>query len=164
MNFTDFKKITSLLFHCSLMILLLVSCNSENDDINTQVNEVNLTTLKGKYVGTWNSTTPSITYTDYPISLKINHVNQDETIINGEFFATSSFTSCCNSGENDGSISMQIKDNSIVSFNYTDIIPECAGSFKGSGSIGNELTLSINFAGNDCDGDHVGTLLFKKIE
>ena len=45
---------------------------------------------------------------------------------------------------------------------FTDTIVDCEGNFSGDGMIDANGNFIIDFTGNDCDGDHVGQLLFIK--
>lgn len=145
------------------VLMVLGACSSDNEETIEAVEDNSQSiTILGNYIGTWNSTTPTATFTDFPISMRITQLNQAQTMASGEFFATSGFTSCCNSGDNDGTVTLTLNDGLITSFTYTDIIPDCTGTFEGTGTFENNNTLTIDFTGNDCDGEHTGVLSFVK--
>lgn len=149
------------------LLIIICSCsegNSSEEPVMEEQNEV--ATLEGRYVGTWNSNTDlDITYTDYAISAEFEFSNTSKTRLTGAFFATSSFSSCCNSGDNDGTMFLNLDGDTITSFNLNDVIPECTGTFSGSGSIISKspYTIQIDFTGSDCDGNHIGQLLFTRM-
>lgn len=145
-----------------LTLLIAFSCSSSDDSEDTG-DPVTADGFKGEYTGTWNSTTPSITYSDYPVSITIEQerTSGGETTLSGPFFATASNVSCCGSTD-DGSVVIKIVDNTIISFTFNDRIVDCTGNFTGSGRIESGGVLVIDFTGNDCDGDHVGTMRFRK--
>lgn len=109
--------------------------------------------LEGEYVGRWDDNI----YTNFPISARINSVNNSE--VSGPFFYTSTFRSCCG-GRDDGDITLTLDGTSIKAFRYDQDLLNykggCPGLYSGSGSIANFVTLEINFTGNDCDGVHTG--------
>lgn len=153
-----------------LLVILMVfmsSCSSSDDDSSTPDTPppppVGEDTLKGNYRGTWNSTTPTATFVDFLISVKINgeNTNGNSTTLTGEFFATSSFTSCCGNA-NDGTIVINLDGNTITSFSFNDQIVDCTGNFSGSGEVNSEGDFIIDFTGNDCDGNHVGQIVLSK--
>jgi hypothetical protein len=79
---------------------------------------------EGSYTGTWNSVTQSTSFTDYGISAKLMFLGTNQNALIGEFFASTSFTSCCMSGPNDGALSFKIVGDSTTSFVHNDIIPD----------------------------------------
>ena len=145
-----------------LVIALALSC-SGSDDADVDSTPEQAVGFKGDYSGTWNSTTPSITYTDYPISITIEQERKsgEEITLTGPFYATASQTSCCGSVD-DGSVVIKIVDQTITSFTFVDRIVGCTGNFAGSGTIGSNGDLIIEFTGTDCDGDHIGVMRFRK--
>lgn len=150
------------IFLC-ISLILFFSCSS-NDDDNTeeeQKEEVQEITLEGDYSGTWNSTTDmDITYTNFAISAKFIFSNTDKTRLSGEFFAGSS-----SFGDNDGTMLINLDGDSISSFSFNDTLIGCTGTFTGNGSITSKdpYTLQIDFTGNDCDGNHIGQMIFKRL-
>ncbi len=146
----------------ALLILSTLSCSS-SDDPEEIIMQEQAAGFIGDYTGTWNSTTPSVTYTDYPVSITIEQerVNGDEIILSGPFFATANQVSCCGSPD-DGSVVIKISGDQITSFSFNDRIVDCTGNFTGSGSVSSNGTLIIDFTGQDCDGEHVGQMRFRK--
>lgn len=125
-------------------------CSEKKDDVQKVAD------FTGNYSGGWWSNPPTENnYVNIPASLRLTEVKND-TLWTGEFFFTRSFNSCCKSGSNDGKISMTIKDSVITKFVYNDIIPNCNGTFEGSGKIDSSGTIMINFTGSDCEGEHKG--------
>lgn len=158
-------KIFRTIFFLLFPLIICLSC-SDDDGPEEEPKEENEITLEGDYIGTWNSNTDmDITYTDFGISAKFVFENTAKTSLKGEFFATTSFSSCCDSGDNDGTMFLDLDGDSISAFSFNDIITDCTGTFSGSGSITskNPYTLQIEFTGNDCDGNHTGQLIFKRI-
>lgn len=149
----------------SLIILLLfcfVGCSS--DDSPEEKPEEEEVTLDNKYVGTWNSVTPTATFTDVPISAKLQPVEGNANRLIGELFISSNFTVCCSSGSNDGTLTIDFDGDTITLFHYSDVITGCSGAFDGTGSIRADGAFVINFTGNDCDGSHVGQFILKKVK
>ena len=147
------------------ILMMSLSCSSDNGSEAPQEEEQNPVTLEGDYIGTWNSTTDmDITFTDFGISAKFTFANTANTRLRGEFFATTSFSSCCDSGANDGTMILDLDGDDISSFSFNDIITDCTGTFSGSGSITskNPYTLQIDFTGEDCDGNHIGQMVFTR--
>ena len=138
----------------------VISCSSDEAPIENPEPEVE-ETLVGSYNGTWNSTTPSVTFTDFPISFEFTNVNPDETSISAVFYAGLNLTSCCGSA-NDGTASIGLNGNEITSFSLTSTVVDCAGTFTGSGTIDSQGNFIIDFTGSDCDGDHIGQLRVRK--
>jgi len=154
-------QIFTKLFFLTLFILT-TSCKSDDD--SSQEEQQQEEGLIGNYSGTWNSdTSTGATFTDFAITVKITgeSMSGDETVLSGEFFATSSYVSCCGS-ENDGTMVFRILNDEIISFNFNDQIVDCTGSFSGTGIVNSIGAFVIDFTGNDCDGDHVGQIIIKK--
>lgn len=159
----NIKQKTVFLLFASIIVL---SCSSDDSSPEQEQNEEKEVTLEGDYVGTWNSSTDmDIVYSDFGISAKFKFANSTNERLSGEFFATTGFNSCCNSGDNDGTMIINLDGDNITSFSFNDIITDCTGTFSGNGSITskNPFTLQIDFTGNDCDGNHTGQLIFKRI-
>jgi hypothetical protein len=143
-----------------IIIFFLTSC-SDADVAPTVEEEPAVETLTGNYTGGWTSTTQTTSFTNYLISAKLT-ADPQQRFLSGGFFATPNFTTCCNSGANDGSISIVLAGDSITSFSLSVIIPDCGGFFRGTGVVSATGNLVIDITGNDCDGDHVGQLVFRK--
>ncbi len=147
-----------------MIFLFITSCSSDDSAPVEEQEEQKEITLEGDYTGTWNSTTDmDITFTDYIVSARFEFSNTAKTKLRGEFFATPSFTSCCNNN-NDGTMLLNLDGDTISSFSFNDIITNCEGNFTGKGSITSKtpFTLEIDFTGSDCDGQHIGQLVFKR--
>ena len=159
-------KLVKSYIYISFFMAICLSCSSDNESGDIPEEEQNLVTLEGDYIGTWNSTTDlDITYTDFGISAKFSFANGSNTRLRGEFFATTSFSSCCDSGINDGTMVLDLDGDDITSFSFNDIITNCTGTFSGTGSVTSKTpyTISIDFTGEDCDGNHIGQMIFRRI-
>lgn len=158
-------KIFKTVFIFLFPIILITSCsNDEGSDEEKEEEQMEIT-LEGDYLGLWNSTTDTgETFNDFPVSAKISFANIAETKLRAEFFATSSFRSCCKDDGNDGTMNMDLNGDEITSFRFNDQIVDCSGSFAGTGSVTSKspYTIKIDFSGSDCDGEHTGTLLFTR--
>jgi len=112
--------------------------------------------LTGDYTGTWDDNL----YTAFGISTRIN-LNLSGGRASGEFFYSSTFSSCCE-GVTDGTISFILKENgNIEDFIYRQDLAnfqggQCTGTYTGSGVLENYTTLLIDFTGEDCEGPHTG--------
>lgn len=164
-------KIFKIIFFLFLPLSICISCSSDDGPAEQQEQEQQepteeeVLTLEGNYRGTWNSDTDlDITYTDFGITAKFEFTDDTETRMRGEFFATTTFESCCSSGANDGTMLIDLDGNTISTFSFNDIITDCTGTFEGSGTITSEdpFTLEIDFTGNDCDGNHIGQMVFRR--
>lgn len=156
---------THLIFYAWIVCLCLFISGCSSDDGNEPVqmeDDPVEESFTGNYRGTWNSVTPSITYTDFAISARFVVSASNPNRIDAEFFATSNYTSCCSTNANDGTMIINLDGDTITSFSFTDTIVDCEGSFSGDGMINANGNFIIDFTGNDCDGDHVGQLLFIK--
>jgi hypothetical protein len=154
-------KLFKITFFLVFPLITFQSCSDDDSSNEEEQEEVKEITLEGDYSGTWNSTTDmDITYTNFAISAKFRFANADKTRLSGEFFARSSST-----GDNDGTMLINLDGDSISSFSFNDTLEGCTGTFSGSGSITSKdpYTLQIDFTGNDCDGNHEGQLIFKRI-
>ena len=110
----------------------------------------------GSYGGLWNDNL----YDDFGITATLSGSG---TSYSGPFYYTANFTSCCG-GNDDGSISMTIReDGTIDNFRYDqdliDFMGGCPGLYNGSGQVDGDLMLRINFEGEDCEGPHTGGLM-----
>ncbi len=118
--------------------------------------------LQGKYAGTWDDNF----YTAFPISADLTY---DLGWLRGSFYYTGSFAACCG-GPDDGKISVEIVNDSIIkSFRYDQVLITymngCNGTYTGDGAIKFYTNLNINFSGDDCDGSHTGgKIVLRKIE
>ena len=154
------------LFVITTILILGFSC-SKDDEGSKEKEEDKLITLEGDYRGSWSSTTDmDITYDNFGISAKLAFSNSTEDRLTGEFFATSSLASCCVAGENDGTLVLDLDGDDITAFRLNSKVQNCTGDFIGSGTItsGSPYTLKINFTGNDCDGNHIGEMVFARTE
>ncbi len=145
-------------------IILLLSINmcscSEDKTMNDSVKEEEFPIEK--FVGHWTSELPSLNkkYDEIPISAKIKKNKEGE--YTGEFFFTTVFVTCCNSGINDGVINFKVSNGNVTKFIYNDKIKNCNGTFEGTGTFDNK-ELIIDFDGNDCEGKHEkGKLVLRK--
>jgi hypothetical protein len=115
--------------------------------------------VSGNYVGEWNG---NLGFEGVPVSAKINRVSPEVNDYDGEFFISTNFTSCCNSGANDGTITLSVENNTIVDFEWIDVIPNCNGIFIGTGEIMPNGDIELSITGQDCDGSHVAVITLEK--
>ena len=145
------------------LCLFICSCSSDDGNEPVQMEEDPVEeTFTGDYRGTWNSTTPTATFTDFGISARFVVSASNPNRIDAQFFATTNYTSCCSTNANDGTMVINLDGNTITSFSFTDTIVGCEGTFSGDGVINASGAFIIDFTGNDCDGAHVGQLAFTK--
>lgn len=143
-------------------LLLFISCSTSDDsnDSNPDSNPSS-NAPEGAYTGTWTSSTSTgATFTDFPV-YSILIFNSDKTRVNGEFFVS---PKTYNSSMNDGTITMQLEGNTVTSFLLNDTLLNCTGTFNGTGQLSDDGTFVISFTGTDCDGDHVGEMVFSKVD
>jgi len=156
-----------ILFFLLFPLTICLSCGDDDgEEQMEQMEEEVEITLEGDYRGTWDSTTDmDITYDGFPISAKFRFAGNSETRLSGEFFATSNFSSCCSDNANDGTMFLDLDGDTITDFDFNDTITDCTGTFSGTGSIisNDPYTLEINFTGNDCDGNHIGQMIFIRV-
>ncbi len=112
--------------------------------------------LKGDYVGTWDDNF----YSNFAITASIDGAGGQYS---GDFYYTGNFTACCGAAT-DGDISFQVNDiGQISGFEYNQnlitYMNGCPGYYTGQGQLEDELTLVINFSGEDCDGVHTGGIM-----
>lgn len=134
---------------CGFLIAIFIffpACGSDSED--SEISEL-------RFKGKWNG---NLGFVDLDISMIVREVSANT--FQGDFYVSDNFTSCCNSGTSDGSISYRVENSEIVDFTWNDIIPQCTGSFNGSGNILSGGDLRIDLTGTDCDGDHVAVLTF----
>lgn len=143
----------------AICILFIVACSGGDDSPEPE----EIVSLEKKYRGTWNSTTPSATFTNVAVSTILTPSATDSNKLLGEFFINANFTVCCSPGPNDGTLVLEVNGNTITSFLYNDFITDCSGSFNGTGVFRDDGGFVIDFTGNDCDGDHVGQLVLNKV-
>lgn len=115
--------------------------------------------VSGSYIGKWNG---NLGFVGIPVSAKINRVSPEVNDYQGEFFISTNFTSCCNSGANDGTITLSVKNKKIVNFKWIDVIPNCKGTFIGTGKIMANGNIELSITGNDCDGSHLAVISLEK--
>ena len=148
-----FSPTLLLLLAYSFTLVILSSCGNEEDEEEIVMDDsepVPLTVVN--YKGEWNG---NLGFSNVSISTTIDTVGTNS--FQGPFFISSSFTPCCGVN-NDGTISFQVDGDQIVNFRYSDTIPNCEGTFLGSGSIQSNGNLEIDITGTDCDGNHIATL------
>ena len=139
-----------------LFLLLFISCTSQDDDPEMEKEEEIEEGIPGDYIGTWDDNI----YTSFPISTKVTEGRTD--FYQGPFFYSQngSFTPCCMDSEDNGSISFEVKGDSILNFRYDQVLQfymgGCPGDYRGSGIINSSGWLLIDFTGDDCDGTHTG--------
>jgi len=144
-----------------VIAICFMGCSGGSDDSQEEEQQEE-TTLEGNYRGTWNSTTPSATFTNVSVSAKLKFGGSTNTLT-GSFFISSDFTVCCSAGDNDGTLVINFDGETITAFNYNDVITNCSGTFTGTGTVRtSDKALVIDFTGNDCDGDHVGQIVLIK--
>ena len=137
-----------------VLLLVVMACTSNNNDQT----EEDLNYLEGNYVGTWNSKTPSTTYSNFKISTRIQVSASNE--VTGTFFYTDNFKVCCSEEESDGTFTIDIDNDLIRAFRLNDTQNNCAGVFTGHGKYREEdKSIVIDFIGNDCKGDHIGQII-----
>ena len=141
-----------------LIAFLVLGLSCKTDDDTAMPEPEAEQSIAGQYTGTWSSVTPLNTYNQIPASARIQATDNPNRFI-GQFYFTSSFVSCCNSGDNDGSLVIDVDGSMITSFTYTDVIPNCNGSFNGTGTISESGVITINFTGSDCEGEHTDGVL-----
>ena len=141
-----------------LMAWLCLFNSCKSDEVEAIIEEE--ATIAGNYTGSWSSVNPQSTYDGLAISARVTETS-NPNIFDGEFFFTSSYVSCCNSGVNDGTLRFVVDGNNITEFIYNDILPNCNGTFTGTGTINDNGSIRIEFTGFDCEGDHTdGVLIF----
>ncbi|NNF34469.1 MAG: hypothetical protein HKN68_10195 [Saprospiraceae bacterium] len=142
---------------CLLAIQFMACSNEDTGPIEMEEEEEEMEiTIDGDYTGTWDDNI----YTSFPISAKISESRKD--FYSGPFFYSQngSFVPCCMDTGDNGSISFEVKGDSIINFQYDQDLQfymgGCPGLYKGSGTINSNGWLLIDFTGDDCDGTHVG--------
>ena len=150
------KNLLSTFIYALITALILTGCTKEEK----MMMEEEPITLEGDYNGIWRSTTQNTSFPGTVVTARLRYIDTQKTILGGEFFVSGNFTSCCDSGDNDGTLLFNLDGNTITSFKYVDIIPNCGGTFDGDGSISEDNVINVSFTGTDCDGDHIGTLEF----
>ena len=159
------------IWKCFLLLPLVISLSCSSDDGAAETEEmgeemeeeIGEITLEGEYRGTWSSTTDlGITFSGVTISAIFEFTDETETSLRGWFFLSAAPRAI---SENLGTMRISLDGNAITSFRFFDTIPDCNGDFTGTGSITSEnpFTLEIDFTGEDCDGNHVGQLVFTRI-
>lgn len=112
----------------------------------------NAAPLAGEYVGTWNDNL----FSDILVSARISSSTSDGPY-SGDFFISTNLTAAWGAAT-DGDISFTLINNEIEAFRYDQNLPDymggCPGVYVGTGSIEDNITLVINFTGDDCDGHH----------
>ncbi|SMD38560.1 hypothetical protein SAMN04488029_3805 [Reichenbachiella faecimaris] len=140
---------------------IIMSCDDSSDSKEMEDEIDDLILAEGNYRGSWTSETESASFNGLAISARITKTSNNS--FSGEFFISSNYTSCCGSGDNDGTIVFKVAEEKINDFAWYDIIPSCNGLFEGAGEITSYNKFRIEFTGSDCDGDHVGWLTLSHI-
>ena len=109
--------------------------------------------LTGRYTGLW---TDNI-YLDFGISCELIF---QAGKLRGDFFYSANFQPCCG-GDNDGSITLDVQNGIIEEFKYNQTLDlfmggPCPGLYTGTGVVTDAITMKIDFAGDDCEGEHTG--------
>ncbi|MBE9490147.1 MAG: hypothetical protein IMY67_07640 [Bacteroidetes bacterium] len=147
-----------------IIAICFIGCGSSDDSPSQeqQQEQEEEVTIEGDYIGTWNSTTPTATFTNVGVSARLAFQGTNTNRLIGGFFISTNFSVCCSSGSNDGTLTIDFDGTSITSFRYNDVITNCSGTFVGNGTIRADGALVIDFTGSDCDGNHVGQIILKK--
>ena len=154
-------------FTVLMIFLIAVTACGGDDDSSSQEDmeqeQVDVS-LDGDYVGAWVSSTSTGASFDVAVSSRLSFSGSDMNRLTGPFFISSNFTVCCSSGDNDGTIIIELDGDTITSFRYNDVITDCSGTFLGEGEIrSSDRALVVNFTGSDCDGEHDGVITLRKI-
>jgi len=108
--------------------------------------------LNGSYAGTWNDNL----YTDFPVSAVLSFDQIANKLI-GSFYYTPDFVACCG-GSDDGKVEFTINGTTIINYVYNQDLPDfqggCPGTYSGTGTVNNPVTLEVDFSGDDCEGHH----------
>lgn len=178
------KKLVYLVF---ITLFFLLACGNDDNDASPAITETCKDGIKnqdeneidcggvcpacmgeilyleeGNYRGLWNSNaTNGSVYSDLKITATIKKIT--ETEYTGALFISDNYTSCCNSsGTNgDGPIAIKI-ENEKITFKWIDEIPSCTGEFDATGSYTEKNKFSLTLTGNDCEGEHKGSIEFFK--
>lgn len=114
--------------------------------------------IEGRYLGQWSSTPPNgKKYDKIPISAIIRSKTDSE--YTGEFFFTKYFAPCCDGELHNGTLEIRVVGNKIISWIYNDLIPNCHGTFQGTGEVESNGNIRIDFEGSDCEGEHADAFL-----
>ena len=119
-----------------------------------------ITFEEGEYRGLWNSIAENgSVYTDLFLTAIITEVSEGE--FTGSLYISDDFTSCCDTpGDNgDGPLTISIVDGN-VNFTWSEVNPGCIGEFRATGMLTETNRLLLDLTGNDCEGDHVGSIEF----
>jgi len=112
----------------------------------------NIAPLTGEYVGVWNDNL----FSDIEVSARISSSSSND-LYRGDFFISTNLSPTWG-GTTDGDISFAFNSNGIENFRYNQDLPNyrggCPGVYIGTGEIENDITITINFTGDDCDGRH----------
>jgi hypothetical protein len=112
----------------------------------------NIAPLVGEYVGVWNDNL----FSDIEVSARITSTSSNDQY-SGDFFISTNLSPAWG-GVTDGDISFSFTNNQIEDFRYDQNLPDyrggCPGVYIGTGEIENDITITINFTGDDCDGHH----------
>ena len=149
-----------------LLGLLFLSCSDDSDeeDMIVEPEPEEELTIDGEYVGTWSSTAANGSVYEFIDASARLEAGSSSTQWSGPFFFSRLLTSTFDQ-EDDGSLSLVISGDDVSSFTYNSSVPNCNGTFSGSGTRNEEGTLRLEFTGEDCEGAHSGGLLIlRKIQ
>jgi len=140
-----------------VVFMSMLACSKDQNSPDEEIPDETVFEVEGQYIGTWDDNF----YSDFPISAEIN--SKGNGTYGGPFFYSQlgPFTPCCMDSGDNGSISFDIKGDSVTNFVYDQDLRfykgGCPGKYKGSGVWSEENGwLTIDFTGDDCDGTHVG--------
>ncbi len=136
----------------TVMFLLISASDQALADLTGSVSLTEEPYLNGGYSGSWNDNL----YTNFLITANLTFA---DGVLEGPFYYSNNFSSCCG-GQNDGSIKITIGSEGSISFSYKQELVSfmggaCPGNYSGSGSK-DGISFSIEFTGDDCEGDHTG--------
>lgn len=137
-----------------ILTICLASCDKD-DSAEVQMEEIEEPTFHGKYSGGWTSRAASgSVYSNTAASASINESSTDQW--SGDFFFSSNQTPCCGNPTNNGSLLFTLRDSTITNFRYFDSVIGCGGLFEGEGRLEENGSITIDFTGRDCEGEHSG--------
>jgi len=129
---------------------------------NPKPNKTVLVLEEGDYRGIWNTKASNgKNYLGLKLTARIS--KKSDTEYTGSLYISKDFTSCCKTKGDygDGLFILKVSGDKIT-FKWIDEIPNCEGIFTGTATIENNKIVIGDLIGNDCDGDHKGSIeLFK---
>lgn len=144
------KVVSNRIVYSLLLIAMVFSMGCTKED---PVEEPEPDSKFTEYKGVWNSTTSSTTLTNVGAAITL------EEVAEGKFEGDLNFPGFPTTGP----MTVEISGNNITSFEWIDTTPSCSGEFTGTGTVkdnGNQLYIELT--GNDCKGNHVGTLVLNE--